>query len=215
MIKYLLFDLDGTLTDSKEGILNAVVYALSKFGIEEKDRTRLMTFIGPPFYDNVIEQYGLSPDDAEIAVKYFREYYAQNGMYENTVYEGITDMLDALKKDGKTLILATSKPEAFACRILEHFSLDRYFDKVFGATLDGSRRKKTDVIAYALMDLGIAANDAVMIGDRKYDVEGGHNCGLLSVGVLYGYGDREEMVAAEADMIAADVDELKKILEKI
>ncbi len=215
MRKYLLFDLDGTLTDSKAGILNAVVYSLRKFGIEENDRARLMTFIGPPFYDNVIEQYGLTPDDAETAVTHFREYYDRKGMYENTVYEGIFPMLKALKANGKTLILATSKPELFACRILEYFSLDKYFDKVFGATMDGSRRKKTDVISWALKELDIDPDDAVMIGDRKYDVEGGHKCGLVSVGVLYGYGDREEMIAAKADMIAADVDELKKILEKI
>lgn len=215
MKKYLLFDLDGTLTDSKEGILNAVVYALSKFGIEENNRTRLMTFIGPPVYDNVMEQYGFSHDDAETAVTYFREYYDRDGMYENTVYEGIVSMLEELRANGKTLILATSKPEHFACKILEHFSLNKYFDKVIGATLDGSRRKKTDVIAYALKELDIDPDDAVMIGDRKYDVEGGHKCGIVSVGVLYGYGDREEMVAAKADMIAEDVDELKKILEKI
>ncbi|MBQ8850352.1 MAG: HAD family hydrolase [Clostridia bacterium] len=215
MRKYLLFDLDGTLTDPEIGITNSVLYALRKLGIEENDRTKLRSFIGPPLYDSFREKYGLSDSDAKLAITYYREYFAPKGIYENTVYDGIYSMLEALKKGGKTLILATSKPEPFANKILCHFSLDKFFDKVYGATMDEKRNKKEDVIAFALDDFGICPEEAVMVGDRIYDIEGGHKYGLVSVGVLYGYGDKEEMVLARADKTAADVYELKKILEEI
>ena len=215
MRKYLLFDLDGTLTDPALGITNSVIYALRKFGIEENDREKLYSFIGPPLYDSFREIYGLSHDDANLAVGSYREYFAPKGLYENTVYSGVREMLSALKRSGRVLILATSKPERFANEILRHFELDGYFDRVFGATMDETRNKKDDVIAYALSNACISPKDAVMIGDRKYDIEGGHKNGMISVGVLYGYGDIEEMTAAHADIIAADVKELEKILENI
>ena len=215
MRKYLLFDLDGTLTDPGMGITNSVMYALRKFGIEEENREKLYSFIGPPLYDSFREKYGFSHDDANLAVSYYREYFAPKGIYENTVYDGVYAMLGALKKSGKTLVLATSKPEKFAKEILRHFELDGYFERVYGATMDEKRNKKDEVIAFALNDMRISPADAVMIGDRRYDVEGGHKNGMISVGVLYGYGDRDEMTVAGADMVASDVKELEKILENI
>ena len=215
MRKYLLFDLDGTLTDPMIGITNSVMYALRKFGIEETNREELYSFIGPPLYDSFRGKYGLSHDDANLAVSYYREYFAPTGLYENTVYDGIYDMLSLLKENGKTLVLATSKPEKFACEILRHFELDAYFEHVYGATMDEKRNKKDEVIAFALDDMNIDSGDAVMIGDRRYDIEGGKKHGLKTVGVLYGYGDERELAEAGADHIAADVKELEKILEKI
>ena len=215
MRKYLLFDLDGTLTDPSLGITNSVMYALRKFGIEETDRTKLYTFIGPPLYDSFREKYGMSHDDANLAVAYYREYFAPKGLYENTVYDGVRDMLFDLKESGKTLVLATSKPEKFANEILSHFDLLKYFERVYGATMDEKRNKKDEVIAFALDDMRIDADDAVMIGDRCYDIEGGRKHGLMSVGVLYGFGDERELTDAGADHIAANIKELKKILENI
>ena len=215
MRKYLLFDLDGTLTDPSLGITNSVMYALRKFGIEESDRTKLYSFIGPPLYDSFREKYGMSHDDANLAVAYYREYFAPKGLYENTVYDGVRDMLFDLKESGKTLVLATSKPEKFANEILSHFDLLKYFERVYGATMDEKRNKKDEVIAYALDDMRIDADDAVMIGDRCYDIEGGRKHGLMSVGVLYGFGDERELTDAGADHIAANIKELKKILENI
>ena len=215
MRKYLLFDLDGTLTDPSIGITNSVMYALRKFGIEETDRTKLYSFIGPPLYDSFRAVYGMSHDDANLAVAYYREYFAPTGLYENTVYDGVCDMLDSLKESGKSLVLATSKPESFANEILRHFDLLKYFERVYGATMDEKRNKKDDIIAYAIGDMGIDADDAVMIGDRCYDVDGGKKHGLMTVGVLYGFGDERELTDARADRIAANIKELKKILENI
>ena len=215
MRKYLLFDLDGTLTDPSIGITNSVMYALRKFGIEESDRTKLYSFIGPPLYDSFRAVYGMSHDDANLAVAYYREYFAPTGLYENTVYDGVCDMLDSLKKSGKSLVLATSKPERFANEILRHFDLLKYFERVYGATMDEKRNKKDDIIAYAIGDMGIDAKEAVMIGDRCYDVDGGKKHGLMTVGVLYGFGDERELTDARADHIAANIKELKKILENI
>ena len=215
MRKYLLFDLDGTLTDPSFGITNSVMYALRKFGIEENNRENLFSFIGPPLYDSFREKYDMSHDDANLAVAYYREYFAPTGLYENTVYGGVCDMLDRLKNSGRKLVLATSKPEKFACEILKHFALDGYFDSVVGATMDETRNKKEDVIAYALRELNIDPSDAVMIGDRCYDVLGGKMYGLMTVGVLYGFGDEEELSEAGADYIAATVEDLEKILVNI
>ena len=215
MRKYLLFDLDGTLTDPSIGITNSVMYALRKFGIEESDRTKLYSFIGPPLYDSFRAVYGMSHDDANLAVAYYREYFAPTGLYENTVYDGVCDMLASLKESGKSLVLATSKPERFANEILRHFDLLKYFERVYGATMDEKRNKKDDIIAYAIGDMGIDAKEAVMIGDRCYDVDGGKKHGLMTVGVLYGFGDERELTDARADHIAANIKELKKILENI
>ena len=155
----VLFDLDGTLTDPAIGITNSVSYALKKWNIEVSCRSELYKFIGPPLVDSFCKYYGFSKDDADLAVKYYREYFADKGLFENSVYDGVIEMLTELKKRGKRLIIATSKPELFSKRILEHFELDGYFDFLAGATMDSSRVKKADVIAYAIKECNINDGD--------------------------------------------------------
>ena len=203
MYRYILFDLDGTLTDPGLGITNSVMYSLRKFGISENDRTSLYRFIGPPLRESFETFYGFSDEQSELAVKYYREYFKDTGIFENTVYDGITGLLKELKERGKILAVATSKPEIFAVRILKHFGLYGYFDHVAGATMDDSRNKKADVIKYALGKCDIAsASEAVMIGDRKHDIIGAKENSMDSIGVLYGYGDEDELREAGATFIA-------------
>ncbi|MBQ3841688.1 MAG: HAD family hydrolase [Ruminiclostridium sp.] len=203
MYKYLLFDLDGTLTDPGLGITNSVMYALRKFDINVDDRTSLYRFIGPPLKDSFGKFFGFSDEQCMLAIKYYREYFTERGIFENEVYDGIPELLSRLKGKGKTLAVATSKPEPFAVRILRHFGLSDSFDLVAGATLDETRTKKTDVIKYALESLGVSDKaEAVMIGDREHDIIGANENGLDSLGVLFGYGSREELEAAGAAYIA-------------
>ena len=213
MYKYILFDLDGTLTDPAIGITNGVMYALEKYGIKVSDRKELYCFIGPPLVDAFMKYYGFSEADAKQAVVYYREFFRNTGIYENRVYDGVEEMLKSLKNSGKTLILATSKPEEFAEIVLNHFNLRQYFDCVVGATFDGTLNYKSDVIRVAL-DRGQVSNinDAVMVGDRHHDIEGAKQNNLKSVGVLYGFGDRQELENAKADFIAKTPKELLKIL---
>lgn len=197
MYRYLLFDLDGTLTDPGVGITNSVMYALSKFGITVTDRRELYPFIGPPLLDSFRDFYGLDGERGQQALAYYRAYFRPHGIYENEVYPGIPETLAALRARGKTLILATAKPEEFAREILRHFDLARYFDLIFGATMDERRNRKTDVIAEALGAAGITDRSAaLMIGDRAQDVDGARENGIAALGVLYGYGDRAELSAA-------------------
>ena len=206
---YFLFDLDGTVTDPGEGITNSVMYALQKFGIHERDRRKLYRFIGPPLADSFREFYGFSADEAKKGIRFYREYYSKKGIFENKLYPGIEDMLKRMKADGKMLVLATSKPEFFASRILEYFHLDSYFTFVAGATMDENRVKKGDVIAYALEQCSITdKRKALMIGDRKHDIQGAKENGLDSMGVLYGYGSREELEMAGADYLAETVEDI-------
>lgn len=213
MYRTILFDLDGTLTDPGLGITNSFAYALEKLGLEVPDRKELYTIIGPPLKDCFIDRYGFSDEAAENAVKIFREYFSTKGLFENEVYEGIPEMLQKLRDEGKKVILATSKPEPFTFRILERFDLMKYFDFVAGATMDSTRVKKADVIAYALESCGITGlSEAVMIGDREHDIIGAKAHGMDSIGVLYGYGSREEHEKAGATRIAASVSELSAML---
>lgn len=202
MCKYILFDLDGTLTDPGLGITNAVMYALKKFNIEVPERSELYKFIGPPLLESFEKFYGMSSEESQMALQYYREYFKPYGLYENTVYDGIEELLAELKAEGKKLILATSKPEPFAIEILRHFKLDKYFDFIAGATMDEKRVRKADVIAYALESCEITdLSSAIMIGDREHDVLGAKEVGLESIGVLYGYGDLEELENAGATYI--------------
>lgn len=213
MYQYILFDLDGTLTNSELGITKSVQHALKKFGIEVEDRTVLRPFIGPPLGESFQVYYGLSKEESEQAIKYYRERFSVKGLYENEVYEGVEKMLQDLKESGKELILATSKPEKFTMLILEHFDLLKYFDFVAGATMDGSRGEKADVIRYALELSGIEDKSGViMIGDRKFDILGAKENGLASMGVLYGFGDREELTEAGADYIVERAEDIVKVL---
>lgn len=214
--RYILFDLDGTVTDPGLGITNSVMYALKKFGITVEHRSSLYKFIGPPLADSFQQFYGFSKEDAYLGIEYYREYYRDRGIYENVVYEGMEDLLDMLKRQGKELIIATSKPEAFARQILEYFGLLKYFTFVAGATMDEKRVKKAEVIDYALTSCGIRKlTEVLMIGDREHDVIGGHTARVDVMGVLYGYGDRKELESAGAEYIVETVGEIKKFLEEI
>lgn len=211
MYETVLFDLDGTLTDPFEGITNSIIYALKKFEIEEEDRQSLKDFIGPPLVNSFMNYYGFDRDKAEKAVEYYREYFAEKGIYENAVYEGIPSALSALRANGKKLIVATSKPEVFAIKILEHFDLMRYFDHIVGATLDSTRVEKADIISYAVEKYEISS--AIMVGDRKHDVLGAKANGLPCIGVLYGYGSRRELTSAGADFLADSPRHILQILK--
>lgn len=213
MYQYILFDLDGTLTNSELGITKSVQHALKKFGIEVEDRTVLRPFIGPPLGESFQVYYGMSKEESERAIEYYRERFSVIGLYENEVYEGVEKMLQDLKESGKKLILATSKPEKFTMLILEHFDLLKYFDFVAGATMDGSRGEKADVIRYALEISGIEdKTEAIMVGDRKFDILGAKENGLASIGVLYGFGDREELTEAGADYIVERAEDIVEVL---
>lgn len=203
MFKYILFDLDGTLTDAADGITNSVKYSLKKFDIEETDESKLRKFLGPPLLMSFREIYGFTPEQAEKAIEYYREYFTPHGIFENEVYDGIPELLKYLKEQGKTLIVATSKPEPFAKKIIEHFSLAKYFDMVAGSNMDNTRCKKAQVIEYAINTLGIKSREqAVMVGDREHDIIGAMQTGIKSIGVLYGYASAGELEKAGADFIA-------------
>lgn len=209
MYKYILFDLDGTLTDPGIGITNSVMYALKKFGIEVEDRAILYKFIGPPLLDSFQNFYGFTKEESEKALKYYREYFKPHGLYENKVYEGIENLLKQLKSREKKILVATSKPEEFAVEILRHFQLYQYFDFVGGASMDEKRVRKADVIDYVLESFHITERTSViMIGDREHDVIGAKQNGLDSIGVLYGYGSFEELEEAGATYIVERPDEI-------
>ena len=213
MSKYdiILFDLDGTLTDPGMGITNSVMHALKKYGIEVENRETLYKFIGPPLIDSFEKYYGFSHEEAVKSVDYYREYYADKGIYENEVYNGIEAMLQKLSEEGKKIILATSKPEPFAREILRHFGLDKYFLFAAGSTMNETRTNKADVIEYALAECNITdKSSVVMVGDREHDIIGANKNGIDSIGVLFGYGSREELENAGATYIAESVEDIIK-----
>lgn len=214
MKKYVLFDLDGTLTDSREGIINSVIYALDYFGIVVESRESLRPFLGPPLVDSMKKYYNFDQASAELAVEKYREYFSEKGLLENQVYPGIPKLLERLQKEGYVLMVATSKPELYTNRILEHFDLTRYFTFVGGATLDQTRVRKDDVIRYVLEqnDLMDRKSEVVMVGDRSNDVQGAKDNGIEVIGVLYGYGDREELEGAGADHIAERAEDIRSFL---
>jgi len=208
----LLFDLDGTLTDPAEGITKSVAYALSRFGLEVKSLSSLNKFIGPPLKGSFMKFYGLTEKDALLGVDYYRERYNTIGWRENRVYEGVPKLLSRLREAGFRLILATSKPTGVSQQILRHFELEPYFGFLAGASLDESRTEKGEVIAYALETCNIQnLAETVMIGDRMHDVYGAKQNKIDSVGVLYGYGSREELEGAGADEIVSTVRELEEL----
>ena len=213
MFDYLFFDLDGTLTDPALGITNSFIYALKYFGLEIPSYETLCTFIGPPLPDTFKNLLGFSEEKAAEGVKKYREYFAEKGLFENSVYPGIPELLAELKENGKKLVVATSKPEEFSVKIIEHFGLSQYFENVCGSLMDESRSKKDQVIEYAIERNGIKDRSKIlMIGDRKHDMIGAKKCGLSACGVLYGYGDFEELKSNGADMIAKDVKDLEVLL---
>lgn len=210
--EYLLFDLDGTLTDPKVGICTCVQYALQAFGIEEPDIDKLEPFIGPPLKDSFREFYHMDDMQAEAAVAKYRERFQDVGLFENEIYEGVPKMLKDLYEKGLHLAVASSKPTVFVERILEHFGIRKYFQVVVGSELDGRRVNKDEVVREALRQLfgekPVQRDKVYMIGDRRFDVEGAKALGVDSVGVTYGYGGMEELKEAKADYIVQSVEEL-------
>ncbi|MBO7121673.1 MAG: HAD hydrolase-like protein [Treponema sp.] len=202
MYKLALFDLDGTLTQSEFGILASAKYALEKFGIYEADEKKLKRFIGPPLYVSFSEFYGLTGADGEEAVRLYREVYEAENFKNAPVYEGIPAALLALKDAGRSLMVVTSKPQGMAERVVAHVGLEKFFDAIVGPGREMLTPSKTVLIQKALALSGARKEEAVMIGDRKFDIEGAKGAGIASVGVLYGYGSREELEAAGADFFA-------------
>ena len=210
--KNVLFDLDGTLTDPAEGITNALMHAQRRLGREVSPREALYVFIGPPLIEMFMSEWGLARAESQQALVYYREHFATRGLFENVPYPGIEGCLAELKAAGLRLFVATSKPEPLSLRILEHFSLLPYFEAVAGSTMDETRTKKGEVIAYALRTYDLDPRETIMVGDREHDVLGAAENGLPCVGVLYGYGSREELTAAGAAALAADLTELSALL---
>lgn len=215
MYKYILFDLDGTLTDPKEGITNSVAYALRAYGIDE-DPDKLTPFIGPPLHESFMVFYGFDEAKAMAAVDKYREYFAERGIFENKLYPETNDFLEALQKAGKKIALATSKPEVFARQILEYFGIEDYFDVIAGSNMDGSRTKKAEVIDEVFTRFKMtegklpSKSETVMIGDRLHDIAGAQENGIDSIGVTFGYGGCDELKKAGATYIADSFAETKK-----
>lgn len=208
----LLWDLDGTLTDPAAGITTAAQHALRRCGVEEPDRSALTSFIGPPLMDEFRDRYGFTDERAREACGYFREYYNVRGLYENRMYEGIDILLDRLTAAGMNLFVATSKPSPIAQMVLEHFDLARRFLFIGSDTADHLRPSKAAVIEHVMRQTGIGREGTVMIGDRRHDVIGARTAGIDSIGVLYGYGTREELQRHGATHIVATVEELGRLL---
>ena len=197
----LLFDLDGTLTDSTEGIVRCLEYALERMGFDIPDDTN--KFLGPPLYRSFAEFCGMNEEQVNEAVRIFRERYSTVGLFENRVYEGVPEMLKRLRDGGKRIMVATSKPEVYAVRIFDRFGLSQFFEIVGGANINGTRNDKDEVIEYVLGKAGISDRSSVlMIGDRRQDVIGAHKTGLKCMGILWGFGSIEELTEAGADFIA-------------
>lgn len=212
MQKTILFDLDGTLTDSGEGIINCAILALEHFGLPVPSREAMRVFVGPPLHESFIK-HGVPADKAEEAVAVYRSRYIPVGKFENTPYPGIRELLEHLKSEGHKLYVATSKPEQMSVDILEHFDLAKYFDMICGATMDTSRTNKEAVIAYLLEQNGRADN-MVMVGDTKFDVIGAKAHGIPTIGVSWGYGEVADMLEAGAVGIADTAEDLLEMLRK-
>ena len=216
MYQYLLFDLDGTLTNPKEGITKCVQYALRSFGIEEPDLDKLEPFIGPPLLDSFMEYYNMTPEQARTALEKYRERFRDIGIFENEVFPGVPEMLEILQKKGKKLVIASSKPEEYVLRILEKYGIRAFFQEVVGASMDEKRSAKADVIEEAFRRLQITEEkkaQVLMIGDRKHDVEGAKACGIRCLGVYVGFAKPGELEQAGADYIVHTVEEMSQFLQ--
>ncbi|WP_078546639.1 HAD family hydrolase [Litchfieldia alkalitelluris] len=210
--KIILFDLDGTLSDPKEGITKSVQYALRKMGINEPNLGHLTKFIGPPLQESFSEFFSMSEQESKNAIDFYRERFKEKGMYENNLYPNISLLLATLSKKYK-LIVATSKPTVFSETILRYFKIDQYFDLVVGSNLDGTRSAKTDIIQYILNKYNTYSRDEfIMIGDRKHDIIGAKNCGIDSIGVTYGYGSTEELTQIKPTYLVNSVNDIETII---
>jgi len=194
---HILFDLDGTLTDPRQGITRSIQFALARLGIDEPDLTALEHFIGPPLLQQFMHAYGMDEATARLAVEHYRERFAVTGLYENELFDGVLELLEHLVAQGRTLYIATSKPHVFARRIAEHFAFDRHFRMIYGSELDGTRTDKVELIAHLLREEGLASERTLMIGDRKHDLIGAHRNGLQAVAAGWGFGSREELQAEQ------------------
>ena len=212
MPRAILFDLDGTVTDSGEGIMNCAAFALEKLGLPVPEREKLRVFVGPPL-QKTFPEFGVKPDQVDEAIAIFRSRYVPIGKFENKPYPGIEDLLGRLQSDGHRLFIATSKPETTALEVLHHFQLTSYFEIIAGATFDGTRDSKEDVIRYLLSQTS-ALEDAIMVGDTAYDVIGASAHGIPCIGVSWGYGEVKDMESAGAKAIAHTMDELYSLLTK-
>ena len=214
MYKYILFDLDGTLTDSAEGITKCVQYALKALGVDEPDLNNLRPFIGPPLVECFMKLYGFTEEQAKFGTAKYRERYKDTGIYENKVYPGVPEMLTQLKGNGLRLALATSKPLVFAQRVTDYFNLSQYFDYICGPDLTGSHLPaKADVIADAMQKLGVSdKSEVLMVGDRSQDVIGALKCGIACVGALYGYGGRKELTDAGCTIFINTPEDIVKLV---
>lgn len=211
--KIILFDLDGTLSDPKIGITKSVQFALEKMGILEPNLNKLDCFIGPPLQESFAMYYGFNTEEVKQAIGFYRERFKKEGMFENELYTDIPSLLDALKKQGYILVVATSKPTVFSEKILEYFKIDCYFDLVVGSNLDGTRSSKTEIIQYILDKYHeYKHSDFVMIGDRKHDIIGANNTGIDSIAVTYGYGSLEELNQSNFTCIVDNVKSIESIL---
>ena len=210
--QYLLFDLDGTLTNPEVGITRSVDYALQQFGIETNDLSELRKLIGPPLLDSFRTLYGFSESQAQQAIEHYREYFTHTGIFENELYLGIDSLLQELASKGYKIVLATSKPEPYAIRILQHFRLHQYFTFICGSNLDNTRRNKGEIIAHVLKQMELSADDCIMIGDREHDILGAKANHMDSIGVLFGFGSREELETSGATYVVETVEELRRLI---
>jgi phosphoglycolate phosphatase len=198
----IYFDLDGTLTDPKPGITRSIQYALGKLDCAVPTEDELTWCIGPPLHASLKKLLG-TDDRADAALLLYRERFGDIGLFENEIYPGIEDTLSVLSESGRRMFVATSKPVVYAERIIDHFKLRNYFERVFGSELDGRRADKTELLSYALQTMAVDPSQAIMIGDRKFDMIGARNNGMTAVGVLYGYGTEEELLAGGAHHVCA------------
>lgn len=208
----MLFDLDGTLTDPKVGIINSILYALEKLNIKEERIDELDAFIGPPLRDSFVSRYNFSDDLAEKAIAFYREYFSTKGLFENEIYQEIPDLLDSLFTAKIQLFVATSKPTHYSDKIMKHFNIDKYFVDVIGSNLDNTRADKTEIISHIVSVHRLKTENSLMIGDRKYDLIGAKNNSMKAIGVTYGYGSVEELSMYDSALIVNSVSELKSAI---
>lgn len=211
--EYIFFDMDGTVSESAPGIIDSIIYALGELGIEETDREKLKDFVGPPLLESFPKYYGLEGQQLLDTVRNFQSYFKEKGIWGNEMYPGIPEVLKKLKAGGRRIVLATSKPEFFAGQIIERYAIGEYFDFIAGSVMDETRTLKHEVIEYAIENMGISDRSSIlMVGDRRFDVEGAAKCGIDCMGVLYGYGSREELETAGANYIAETVSDIADII---
>jgi len=215
MIKNVLFDLDGTLADSKGGIFSSIRYALDKMGVACPEEKVLMTFLGPPLHDSFMNTMGMSEEDATKAVALYREHYAPIGMFNFTLYPGVETMLKKLTQSGRRCYLATSKPEVYAKEILKKAGIDGYFTAVCGALIPSGRDAKVQVIGHLVETEGLDIAETVMVGDRFYDIEGAHALGMTAIGVSYGFGSTKELNRAMADAVVSGCKDLTAVIMRV